>query len=135
MSCLLPTGLNVHAHVFGSSSTLRPPSKLSSIPLPKVSIKWNVLVGSTGFPSAYNTNPPPLAIEFDTQAPTPLVGTLARRLPAMLNPPAGGLTGAIPFGGIGQLDASVNDVVAVSPDDAPRACGVNPCPRKLCCTR
>ena len=34
----------------------------------------------------------------------------------MLNPPAGGLTGAIPFGGVGQLDASVNDVVAVSPE-------------------
>src|SRR5439155_8328956 len=86
-------------------------------------------------PSAYNTKPPPLAIEFDTQAPTPLVGTLARRLPAMLNPPAGGLTGAIPFGGIGHVDPSVNDVTAVRPEDAPSACAEKPCPRKLCCTR
>src|ERR1041385_1719311 len=97
-------------------------------------MKWKVVVGSTGVPSAFKTKPP-LATVLDTQSPTPLVGVLAKRSPSMAKPPKGGLTGASPFGGAGQGLASVKATLAVKPDNSPVAVAKKPCPRKLAWTR
>src|SRR6266498_2811469 len=100
MSSLASTGFLTQLQVLGSSSALLPPAKLSSVLLSKGSMKWKVVVESTGVPSASNTNPP--VVEFSTQSPTPLVGMFDKRSPSMPNPPVGMLTGAVPLGGAGQ---------------------------------
>ena len=60
MSSLLLTGLSVQCSVFGLSSTLSPPAKLSSVALLKASTKWKVVAEFTGVPvaSLFKTLPP-----------------------------------------------------------------------------
>src|SRR3974390_665514 len=85
----------VHCQVVGLLSQ-EPALKILSLAELNGSTKWNVVVGLSGAPAAFNTPAPPGPA---TQSPAVTPAEPATTSPLMLKPPAGVVTGATPLGG------------------------------------